>query len=98
MPAKPLKTSAEEQVDLYIASAAPFARPICRKLRALIRKADPSLAEEWKWGAPVYSKKGLVCSIGAFKKHAAIWFYKGALLADPKRLFEKTMAAGMRSI
>jgi hypothetical protein len=42
--------------------------------------------EEWKWG-PVFSHKGLVCSIGTFKDHIKINFFKGANLPDPASLF-----------
>lgn len=32
-------------------------------MRALIRKADPGVVEEWKWmGTPVWSHDGIVCT------------------------------------
>jgi hypothetical protein len=32
------------------------------RLRALIKQADPEVVEEWKWGGPVWSHDGLICT------------------------------------
>jgi hypothetical protein len=63
------------------------------RLRQLVNKADKRLTEEWKWDTPVWSYKGNVCSVGAFKDHVGINFFKGALLKDPKRLFNGGLEA-----
>ena len=76
---------AKQEIDKYISSAAPFAQPICRKLRVLIRKADPGIVEDWKWG-PNFNKQGMICGFGAFKEHVCLGFFKGALLKDPGKL------------
>ena len=86
--AKIASMSAAADVKAYIDRAPDFARPICRKLRSIVRKADARLVEEIKWGAPAYTHQGIVCSIVAFKKHVAMWFQKGALLEDPKGLLQ----------
>jgi uncharacterized protein YdeI (YjbR/CyaY-like superfamily) len=75
-------------VRTYIDGAPDFARPICRKLRGIVRKADKRLVEEIKWGAPAYTHQGIACSIVAFKKHVALWFQKGALIDDPEGLLQ----------
>jgi uncharacterized protein YdeI (YjbR/CyaY-like superfamily) len=33
----------------------------------------------------------------AFKEHLGVWFHKGALISDPKKLFDKADDKGMRS-
>ena len=38
--------NAKKEIDRYIDSTAAFAQPICRKLRALIHKADPEIVED----------------------------------------------------
>jgi uncharacterized protein YdeI (YjbR/CyaY-like superfamily) len=44
---------------------------------------NPNVTETVKWRIPVYTVKGKnVLGIGAFKSHAAIWFFQGALLKD----------------
>ena len=75
---------AEELIDRYIDSIEPFAQPICRRLRALIHKAEPEIIEDWKWG-PNFNKDGMVCGFGAFKEFVSIAFFMGALLKDPKK-------------
>lgn len=51
-------------------------------LRSLVTETE--LEETIKWGQPTYTLKGKnVLAIGAFKGHFGIWFFKGALLADP---------------
>jgi uncharacterized protein YdeI (YjbR/CyaY-like superfamily) len=73
-------------VDDYIAKAPAYARPICEKLRALVRKAAPELAEVIKWSMPCYSGHGLVCGIRAHKNDVTFHFFKGAELPDPDGL------------
>ena len=64
------------------------------RLRALIKKADPSAVEEMKWkkpsnpsGVPVWSHDGIICIGEALKSAVRLTFPKGALLKDPKMLF-----------
>ena len=69
------------------------------ELRKLINGADPNLNEDWKWGTPVWTHKGNVISLGAFKEHVKINFFKGASLDDPKGLFNAGLdAKATRSI
>lgn len=72
-----------KDVDDYIAKAPEFARPMCRKLRDIVRQAAPDLREEIKWGSPMWVGRGVVCGMGAFKAHVSLHFFKGQLLKDP---------------
>src|SRR4026209_2281666 len=56
------------------------------RLRALIKDADPGVVEEWKWGGPVWSHDGLICTGETYKSAVKLTFAKGAALADPSRL------------
>jgi len=78
---------AKQEIDKYLASLDGFAKPICRKLRELIHRADPAIVEDWKWG-PNFNKNGMVCGFGAFKAHVSLAFFKGSLLKDSKKLLE----------
>jgi uncharacterized protein YdeI (YjbR/CyaY-like superfamily) len=80
-----IREDASSRIDQYIARAAPFARPICRRLRKIIHKADAGIVEDWKWG-PNFNKAGMVCGIWAFKSHVSLTFFQGALLKDPKKI------------
>lgn len=63
------------------------------RLRELIFEAAPSLTEEWKWDTAVWSSKGNVVAVGAFKDHIKLNFFKGASLADPQGLFNAGLDA-----
>ncbi len=70
------------KVDVYIASAAPFAQPVLKHLRQLIHKACPSVEEKIKWGMPSFEYSGLLCGFAAFKQHCTFGFWKAALMND----------------
>jgi hypothetical protein len=78
--------NASKLIDDYINTVKPFAQLICKKLRKLIKKADPAIIENWKWG-PNYNKNGMVCGYGAFKEHVNFVFFQGAVMKDPHKLF-----------
>jgi hypothetical protein len=67
------------------------------QVRALIHEADPDVAEEWKWrGTPVWSHDGIVCTGESYKQVVKLTFAKGALLKDPKRLFNASLEGNVR--
>jgi hypothetical protein len=76
-----------EQIDQQIAALPDWRGGRMRELRRLINEADPNLKEDWKWGTPVWTHNGNVISLGAFKEHVKINFFKGASLEDPAGLF-----------
>jgi len=82
-----------EQIDQQIADAAGWRGETLAKLRRLIHDADPDMREEWKWSTAVFSHKGMVCSIGAFKDHVKINFFKGAALRDQHGLINAGLEA-----
>lgn len=73
----------DNRIDAYIAKAQPFAKPILTKLRELIHKGNPEVAETIKWGMPSFDYKGPFCSFAAFKQHAVFGFWKYKLIKDP---------------
>lgn len=67
------------------------------KIRGLIKQADPEVLEEWKWrGVPVWSHDGLICTGETYKSVVKLTFFKGAQLADPKRLFNSSLEGNAR--
>jgi hypothetical protein len=76
-----------------IAELADWRGKTLARLRQLILAADPDITEEWKWGTAVWSHKGNVVAVGAFKDHLKINFFKGASLKDPKGLFNAGLDA-----
>ena len=66
------------------------------RLRALILEADPSVVEEWKWGGPVWSSGGIICTGETYKTHVKLTFAKGASVPDPTGLFTSSLDGAVR--
>jgi len=73
------------------------------RLRALILKAEPDIAEEAKWrkasnpdGVPTFSCDGLVCTVETYRDKVKLTFARGAALDDPSGLFNASLDAGTR--
>lgn len=69
--------SRDSRVDAYIAMAAPFARPILVYLRTVVHAGCPAVVETIKWGHPHFERRGVLCSMAAFKAHCAFEFRHG---------------------
>ena len=73
-----------------------------RRVRKLIKEADPEIIEEWKWrkatspGTPVWSHNGIVCTGESYKDHVKLTFAKGACVRDPAGLFNSSMDGNTR--
>lgn len=76
-----------EQIDRRIEELGDWRGEMVARLRGLIRQAAPELQEAWKWSSPTWTYHGNVLSVGAFKNHVKVNFFKGAGLADPHGLF-----------
>ncbi len=82
-----------ERIDKQIEELADWRGQMVARLRKLIREADPGIIEEWKWDTAVWSHKGLVCAVGAFKETVKMNFFQGASLEDPHKLFNAGLDA-----
>ena len=90
---------AQEQINLYIAELPEWQRKLLVRLRQLVHSTDEEVEETWKWNSPHFDHDGVMIGFAAFKNHVAVWFHKGALIKDTKKLFasdSKTEAKGMR--
>ena len=65
-------------------------------VRALIKKADPQVVEEWKWSVPVWSHDGIICTGEVYKSAVKLTFAKGASLKDPSGLFNSSLEGNTR--
>jgi len=68
------------------------------EFRQLIYEAVPEVVEEIKWrkpsnpdGVPVWSHGGILCLGNVWKDHVRLTFPKGALLRDPKGVFNASL-------
>jgi hypothetical protein len=53
---------AAELISERIAALGDWRGETLSRLRKLIKEADPDVVEEWKWGTPVWSHDGIICT------------------------------------
>jgi hypothetical protein len=82
-----------QEIDKFINDLTDWRGKWIKQFRALILKTAPEVAEDWKWGVPVWTCKGNVIASGVFKDHVKLNFFKGASLPDPKKLFNAGLEA-----
>ena len=88
--------SASELIDTRIKELDDWRGKMLSELRALVKEADPEVVEEWKWGVPVWSHDGLICTGETYKKAVKLTFAKGAYLKDASGLFNSSLEGNTR--
>jgi len=94
----PTEKSPAELIDGMIQELPDWRGKTLSQLRALIRKTVPGVVEEVKWrkpsnpdGVPVWSQDGIICLGNVWKDHVRLTFANGALLRDPKHIFNAAL-------
>jgi hypothetical protein len=87
---------ASELISRKIADLGDWRGKTLATVRKLIQQADPDVIEEWKWGTPVWSHEGIVCTGETYKDKVKLTFAKGASLDDPARLFNAGLDGNVR--
>jgi len=97
------RQSASGPVDARIQELADWRGEMLSRLRALVKQADPEVAEECKWikpsnprGVPVWSRNGIICTGETYKNAVKLTFAKGAFLDDPSGLFNSSLDGNVR--
>lgn len=89
--------SPSQLIDGRIAELGDWRGETLGRLRALIKKADPEVEEEWKWrGVPVWYHAGMLCTGETYKSIVKVTFAKGAALEDPSGLFNSSLEGTTR--
>ena len=88
--------SASELISKRIAELEDWRGGTLGRMRKLIKQADPDVVEEWKWGNPVWSHDGIICTGESYKNHLKLTFAEGASLKDPARLFNSSLDGNVR--
>jgi hypothetical protein len=83
-------------IDASIKALSDWRGEMLARIRALIREADPEVVEEWKWGIPVWSHAGIICTGETYKTGVKTTFAKGASLDDSSRLFNSSLEGKTR--
>src|SRR3954462_12239575 len=96
------ETDASKSIDERIRELGDWRGKTLSKVRAIIKKADPDVVEEWKWvkptnpGVPVWSHDGGICTGEAYKSVVKLTFFKGASLDAPAGLFNSSLEGKVR--
>ena len=83
-------------IDAHIKELSGWRGETLARIRTLIKQADPEVVEEWKWGIPVWSHAGIICTGETYKAAVKTTFAKGAALADPSKLFNSSLEGNTR--
>lgn len=83
-------------IDARIRELADWRGKMLAELRMLIHEADPAVVEEWKWGVPVWSHDGILCTGETYKNAVKLTFAKGAAVKDPAGLFNSSLEGNTR--
>lgn len=90
-------SSPSRLIDARIKELGDWRGKTLARVRAIIKQADPGVAEEWKWrGVPVWSHDGIICTGETYKSVVKLTFAKGASLKDPSRLFNSSLEGNLR--
>lgn len=93
---------ASERIDALIAGVGDWRGETLRRMRELIKEADPDVVEEVKWvkatspGVPTWSHDGIICTGETYKSVVKLTFAKGASLDDPAKLFNSSLTGSTR--
>src|SRR5262250_490557 len=89
--------SASALIDERIAELKDWRGETLRRMRTLIKEADPDVVEEWKWmGTPIWSHDGTICTGESYKSRVKFTFAQGAALQDPAKLFNASLDGNVR--
>ena len=88
--------SVSELIDERIKELGDWRGKMLARVRGIIHEAGPEMIEEWKWGIPVWSHGGIVCTGETYKKVVKMTFAKGAALKDPSGLFNSSLEGNVR--
>jgi hypothetical protein len=88
--------SPSKLIDARIKELGDWRGKTLARLRGLIQQADPGVVEEWKWGGPVWSHDGIICTGETYKSTVKLTFAKGASVKDPAKLFNSSLEGNTR--
>ena len=89
--------SPSKMIDGRIKELGDWRGETLKRIRALIKEADPEVVEEWKWrGVPVWEHDGIICTGETYKAVVKMTFAKGAALDDPAGLFNSSLDGNVR--
>jgi hypothetical protein len=96
-------SDASAQIDENLAALDDWRGETLRRMRTLIKEADPDVVEEIKWvkpsnpaGVPTWTHDGIICTGEVYKAYVKLTFMRGASLEDPTGVFNAGFGGGTR--
>lgn len=94
--AAPSGVAAAKLIDARLEELGDWRAATLSRIRALIKAADPTIIEEWKWQVPVWSYAGIICTGETYKDKVKLTFAKGAAVKDSAGLFNSSLDGKVR--
>ncbi|HEX3676362.1 MAG TPA: DUF1801 domain-containing protein [Sphingomicrobium sp.] len=98
-----MERTGSDAIDEKLKTLGDWRGAMLAKLRRLIREADPDVVEGVKWrktsnplGVPTWEHDGILCTGESYKDKVKLTFARGALVKDPKQLFNSSLDGGTR--
>ena len=80
-----MTSAGDPRVDAYIGRLPEWQGLVCRRVRELIREADPEIEETIKRTVqPYFVLDGNICALLAAKDHVNVFLYDGGIVPDPE--------------
>lgn len=87
---------ASRLIDRRIRELADWRGKTLAQVRRIVLESGPEIVEEWKWGIPVWSSHGILCTGETYKSLVKLTFARGAALDDPSGLFNSSLGGNTR--
>ena len=98
-----VEATASQLIDSRIAALGDWRGETLRRIREIIREADPDVVETVKWrkpsnpsGVPVWEHEGILCTGETYRAYVKLTFANGASLDDPAGLFNSSLEGNTR--
>jgi hypothetical protein len=86
-----------QKIDGRIEDLGDWRGEMLAQIRAVIKRTDPAVVEEWKWrGVPTWYHDGIICTGETYKDKVKVTFAKGASLPDPSGMFNSSLDGKVR--
>ena len=98
-----VEATASQLIDSRIAELGDWRGETLRRIREIIREADPDVVETVKWrkpsnpsGVPAWEHEGILCTGETYRAYVKLTFANGASLDDPAGLFNSSLEGNTR--
>ena len=98
-----VEATASQLIDSKIAALGDWRGETLRRIREIIREADPDVVETVKWrkpsnpsGVPAWEHEGILCTGETYRAYVKLTFANGASLDDPAGLFNSSLEGNTR--